>query len=277
MFNCVFRRFHQTRYKENLLSRIFLKPTKNLGWLTQINPTPIQLQAVPLVRLHYNPTPLAQRHQKTNMASETEKLDAETFKNQGNEFMKQDKYKEAFVCFTKAIEIDNNNAIYYCNRAASSSKLGDNRAALEDSKKAVEIDPTYSKGYGRMGLAYARMRDHRNAKKALTKAVELDPNNESYKNNLKTAEKKLQAQPFATEPNSLYIWRSYVSDDYLRSEMRRRPGLKIYDLADGPPGPGRVPINLSLDTEQPDTNTQDNSNTEEIIEVPMSTKLRILK
>lgn len=194
-------------------------------------------------------------------ASEAEKLAAESFKCQGNEFMKQDKYKEAYDSYTRAIEIDDNNAIYYSNRAAASSKLGDHKAALEDSKEAVEIDSTYSKAYGRMGLAYASMHDHQRAKDALSKAVELDPNNESYRNNLKIAEEKLRTPVYGNEPNTLWIWRSHVPDSYLAAEIRRNPGLRIFDLADGPPGPGRTPIQISVDIEQPATNTQHNSNT----------------
>ena len=41
---------------------------------------------------------------------------ANTYKNDGNELMKQDKYKEALDCYNKAIEIDKNNAVFYCNR-----------------------------------------------------------------------------------------------------------------------------------------------------------------
>lgn len=124
-------------------------------------------------------------------ASEAEKLAAESFKNQGNDLLKQDKYREAFECYTQAISIDENNAIYYSNRAAASSKLGDHQAALRDCQEAIEIDPNYSKAYGRMGLAYASMENHQKAKEAYVRAVELDPHNESYRNNLKIAEEKL--------------------------------------------------------------------------------------
>ena len=30
--------------------------------------------------------------------------------------MKQDKFAEAIDCYMKAIELDSNNAVYYCNR-----------------------------------------------------------------------------------------------------------------------------------------------------------------
>ena len=41
---------------------------------------------------------------------------ADKFKNDGNELMKQEKYKEALDAYNAAIRIDGNNAIYYCNR-----------------------------------------------------------------------------------------------------------------------------------------------------------------
>lgn len=123
--------------------------------------------------------------------TQAEKLAADAFKNQGNELMKEDKFKEAHECYTRAIEINDNNAIYYSNRAAASSKLGDHHAALRDCDEAIEIDPTYSKAYGRKALAHASLDEHQKAKEAYAKAVELDPNNESYRNNLRIAEERL--------------------------------------------------------------------------------------
>jgi tetratricopeptide (TPR) repeat protein len=41
---------------------------------------------------------------------------ADKLKNEGNEFVKQEKYKEALEAYNAAIQIDGNNAIYYCNR-----------------------------------------------------------------------------------------------------------------------------------------------------------------
>jgi tetratricopeptide (TPR) repeat protein len=41
---------------------------------------------------------------------------ADRLKNQGNDFVKQEKYKEALDAYNAAIQIDSNNSIYYCNR-----------------------------------------------------------------------------------------------------------------------------------------------------------------
>lgn len=161
-------------------------------------------------------------------ATEAEILAADSFKNQGNDLMKQDKYREAFDCYTQAINIDDNNAIYYSNRAAASSKLGDHQAALQDCMEAVEIDSTYSKAYGRMGLAYASLEDHRRAKEAYLKAVELNPTNESYKNNLRIAEEKLSETanananaPSGIQGDMMSMLRSMMSNPEVRQMAMR--------------------------------------------------------
>ena len=48
---------------------------------------------------------------------------ADKLKNDGNDLMKQEKYKEALEAYNAAIKIDGNNAIYYCNRLVSISTI----------------------------------------------------------------------------------------------------------------------------------------------------------
>lgn len=97
--------------------------------------------------------------------------------------MKEENYASAVECYTKAIDLDLRNAVYYCNRcesavtaelraplgarwglsasctpllcnlcrAAAHSKLGNYTEATVDCERAIRIDPAYSKAYGRMG------------------------------------------------------------------------------------------------------------------------------
>lgn len=122
------------------------------------------------------------------------KAEAELFKNQGNDLVKIEKLEEAIASYTKAIELDGRNAVYYCNRAAVYSKLGNHQQAIKDCHTALSIDPMYSKAYGRLGLAYSSLKRHKEAKESYQKALEMEPGNESYRNNLQLAEEKLARQ-----------------------------------------------------------------------------------
>ncbi|PKU39962.1 small glutamine-rich tetratricopeptide repeat-containing protein beta [Limosa lapponica baueri] len=110
----------------------------------------------------------------------------------GNNHMKEENYGAAVDCYTRAIKLDPNNAVYYCNRAAALSKLNNYSEAIKDCERAIAIDPKYSKAYGRMGLALTSVNKYEEAVTSYQKALDLDPENDSYKSNLKIAEEKLR-------------------------------------------------------------------------------------
>lgn len=120
------------------------------------------------------------------------KVEAEKWKNDGNNLMKADKYEQAIASYTKAINLDGSNAVYYCNRAAAYNKMGNYHQAIKDCNSAIFIDPFYSKAYSRLGLAYSNLERHKEAKECYEKASSLDPENESYRNNLQIAEELSQ-------------------------------------------------------------------------------------
>eukprot|EP00095_Tigriopus_kingsejongensis_P002211 maker-scaffold351_size199180-snap-gene-0.27 protein:Tk02211 transcript:maker-scaffold351_size199180-snap-gene-0.27-mRNA-1 annotation:"small glutamine-rich tetratricopeptide repeat-containing protein a" len=120
-----------------------------------------------------------------------DKAKAERIKLEGNELMKKEDFEKAIELYTQAIELDPNNQVLYCNRAAAHSKMNNHYAAVEDCKRAIDMDPTYGKAYGRMGLAYSSVEKHKEAVECFTQAVNLEPDNESYKSNLQLATEKL--------------------------------------------------------------------------------------
>lgn len=120
------------------------------------------------------------------------KAKAEQLKNQGNEFVKQNDHLQAIKCYTEAISLDPNNAIYYSNRAAAYNKLEKYAEAIADCNAAIAIDPSYSKAYSRKGLALSALGNHQEAVIYYKKALQLEPDNQSYRSNLQVAEDQLK-------------------------------------------------------------------------------------
>ncbi|XP_026076788.1 small glutamine-rich tetratricopeptide repeat-containing protein alpha-like isoform X1 [Carassius auratus] len=141
---------------------------------------------------------IPQNKTNSSIGSPTEEqlAEAEHLKTDGNDQMKVENYSAAVEFYSKAIQLNPQNAVYYCNRAAAYSKLGNYAGAVQDCERAIGIDPNYSKAYGRMGLALASLNKHSEAVSYYKKAMELDPDNDTYKANLQIAEQKIkEAQP----------------------------------------------------------------------------------
>ncbi|EEB12344.1 Small glutamine-rich tetratricopeptide repeat-containing protein A, putative [Pediculus humanus corporis] len=140
---------------------------------------------IPLTQMfasHSVPTP------PSKVATSAEKEEAENLKTEGNNLVKAEKFEEAIQCYTRAIELDPNNPVYYCNRAAAYSRLNNHQATIDDCKAALKIEPTYSKAYGRLGFAYSSLNMFQEAKQSYKKALELEPGNQNYINNLELNE-----------------------------------------------------------------------------------------
>lgn len=137
---------------------------------------------------------------------------AEKLKDEGNNYMKEQNYEAALDCYSQAVELDPNNAVYYCNRAAAHSQLGRHSDAITDCEKAISIDARYSKAYGRMGRALAAMNKYKEAIGSYQKALDLDPENESYKCYLKIAEQKVRQVPSPTSAGSGFDMASLMNN-----------------------------------------------------------------
>lgn len=54
-------------------------------------------------------------------------------------------YGAAVALYTKAIELDSQNAVYYANRSFAHIKLEEYGSAVADASKAIEVDSSYPK------------------------------------------------------------------------------------------------------------------------------------
>ncbi|KAL3638818.1 hypothetical protein CASFOL_016725 [Castilleja foliolosa] len=133
--------------------------------------------------------------QKAGCQTFDQKSLAETFKSQGNKAMPSKHYMEAIELYTYATALCEDNAVYYCNRAAAYTQIHQYAEAVQDCLRSIQINPNYSKGYSRLGFAYYCQGRYRDAiDKGYLKALQLDPNNESVKENIRVAEQKLREE-----------------------------------------------------------------------------------
>ncbi|ENN81065.1 small glutamine-rich tetratricopeptide repeat-containing protein beta [Dendroctonus ponderosae] len=140
---------------------------------------------------------LIQVKQKVEVTAE-KTAKAEEHKTKGNDFMKSCKYQEAVDEYSKAIELNPYNAVYYCNRAAAYTRLMKDLDAINDCNEAIKLDPSYGKAYGRLGIAYSNLNKYDLAYQAYETALKYDPTNAMYETNLKVAQERLGASTGAT-------------------------------------------------------------------------------
>lgn len=83
--------------------------------------------------------------------------DAETFKQEGNSFYKAGSYKEAVAAYTKAIQADPENPIYYGNRSMALMQTREYDAALRDTLESSRLAPGNAKTLVRLGKLYTSL------------------------------------------------------------------------------------------------------------------------
>lgn len=125
---------------------------------------------------------------------DADRANAESLKNDGNELMKAERYREALERYSRAVELDPLNSVYFCNRAAAHFKLGAHESAVADCTAALALQPEYGKAHGRLGLALTALDRHKEARVAFARAAQLEPDNESYRQNLRLATERLAAR-----------------------------------------------------------------------------------
>lgn len=141
--------------------------------------------------------------EKVEEVSEEDKKEAETYKVEGNRAMGQRKFQDAVEQYTKAIEKNPNNEIYWSNRSAAYSSLRECNKAVDDAKKALEINKSYPKAYSRLGLALYSLGDAQGAMKAYEDGIKAEGDNPSdgMRRGYETAKKRVQEELEASVPS----------------------------------------------------------------------------
>ena len=105
-----------------------------------------------------------------NASEEKRKKDiamAAEFKAKGNKAHEEKRFNDAIAAYTKAIELDSTDKIFYSNRSAAHLSNKDAVSALSDAERVIELAPEWVKGYGRKGAALRVLQQYDAAIKTL--------------------------------------------------------------------------------------------------------------
>ena len=115
---------------------------------------------------------------------------AKVEKGKGNRAFSEKRYEDAIRSFTRCIELDPNDKVFYSNRSAAHTATKDFKAALKDGESAVRLANDWVKGHIRVGAASMGLKRYTDARESYARALKLDEDNDQIKMNLKEAAEK---------------------------------------------------------------------------------------
>jgi tetratricopeptide (TPR) repeat protein len=111
-----------------------------------------------------------------NYQQAVDALSAEEYYTRGNNALENCFNELAIEYYQKAIDLNPNYAVAYCNMGAAYSDLNNYREAIRCCQKAIDLEPNYADAYCNMGSAYIPLQDYRKAIQYFQKAIDLNPN-----------------------------------------------------------------------------------------------------
>lgn len=124
------------------------------------------------------------------------KEEALKFKDQGNLFLKEQKYQEAIDAYTRAIELDGSNPIFYSNRAQVHIKMESYGLAIADCDAALAVDSGFVKAYYRKGVSLMALLNYREAQTNFRIILKKMPADRATNENLKQCVNYLKKEAF---------------------------------------------------------------------------------
>jgi len=120
---------------------------------------------------------------------------AEQFKAAGNAALQAGKVSEAIENYTKAINLDGSNHVYFSNRSAAYLKKGEGNNALEDANSCIGLNPQFAKGYSRKGAALHSLKRYNDSIAAYNEGLGKFPNDAGLKKGLEDVTREKDQPP----------------------------------------------------------------------------------
>jgi len=119
---------------------------------------------------------------------------AADFKNIGNGHLQKGEFHQAIDAYTKAIELDGSDHVFFSNRSAAYLSAGDAANALSDGEKCVALKPDWPKGYSRKGAALHSLRKYEEAEVAYQAGLAVAPDDAGLKSGLAEVKKIMSSR-----------------------------------------------------------------------------------
>ena len=109
--------------------------------------------------------------------------------------MKAGKISEAIANYTKAINADGANHVYFSNRSAAYLKQGNGNNALEDANSCIALNPGFAKGYSRKGAALHHLKRYNDSIAAYNEGLAKFPADAGLKKGLEDVKREKDQPP----------------------------------------------------------------------------------
>jgi len=114
-------------------------------------------------------------------------------KELGNKHFAAGEFKEANAYFSRGLEIEPSNHVFFSNRSASHLSLGNYAAAIADAKDCIRVKSDWAKGYTRLGTALFKNNEYDAAIQAYKQGLKIEPSNAQMKQSLAATEEAIKA------------------------------------------------------------------------------------
>ncbi|CAN0545102.1 unnamed protein product, partial [Ectocarpus sp. 12 AP-2014] len=80
------------------------------------------------------------------------------WKDKGNAALKAGDFEEAISSYTKAIDLDPSNHVFFSNRSAAHLSNDNAEQALADAESCIKVNGSWAKGFTRKGAALHKLK-----------------------------------------------------------------------------------------------------------------------
>lgn len=121
------------------------------------------------------------------------KLEADTYKQKGNNYVKLQDYDNAIHFYTKAIQLYDKDPFYHSNLALCYLRKERYNECISECNAALKLSPTLSKAFFRRAQAYECLSENQSAIEDMMRVIELEPNVIAHKRDLTRLQKRLSS------------------------------------------------------------------------------------